>query len=284
MNPFAKRDSHSKTEVRTYKILTILSWLLVVITSIYYSFHAPHDDKYKGHNIWRQNSHHPTPFSLNNAIVAIYWIVLYILQAGYIWHLFSSNVDFVRAASNVGSHFILNNLLHFGFLMLWVRSRFWLAELLLVINFFNLSSLYFRHSNHSLSIHIPVVSGPLAWNFVAIFMTGAAMINSRDLPARILANVAIWGILVYGLFFLIIYKDYTMGFALTILTAALGAHQFHVKSIAFQWIFAFVIMALLFISTLAVAIPSAFGKEWDYTRHGPNTGEDRERAPLLEDN
>jgi hypothetical protein len=115
-------------------------------------------------------------------------------------------------------------------------------------------------------------------------MTGAAMINSRDLPARILANVAIWGILVYGLFFLIIYKDYTMGFALTILTAALGAHQFHVKSIAFQWIFAFVIMALLFISTLAVAIPSAFGKEWDYTRHGPNTGEDRERAPLLEDN
>ncbi len=146
-------------------------------------------------------------------------VILYILQAGYIWHLFSSNIDFVTAASNVGSHFIFNNLLHFGFLMLWVRSRFWLAELLLVVNFFNLSSLYLRHPNHPRSIHIPVVSGPLAWTYVAIFMDGAAMVNAKDLPARILANIAIWGILVYGIFFLVVYKDYTMGFALSILTA-----------------------------------------------------------------
>ncbi len=73
MNPFAKRDSHERWEVLTYKVFTILSWLLVVITSIYYSIHAPHDDKYKGRNIWSQNAHHPTPFSLNNAIVGIYW-------------------------------------------------------------------------------------------------------------------------------------------------------------------------------------------------------------------
>jgi len=115
-------------------------------------------------------------------------------------------------------------------------------------------------------------------------MTGAAMVNSRSLPARILANIAIWGILAYGLFFLVVFKDYTMGFALSILTVALGAHQFLVKSISLQWIFAFIIMALLFISTLAIAIPEAFGREFNFGRQGPGATEDRERAPLLEDN
>lgn len=67
-------------------------------------------------------------------------------------------------------------------------------------------------------IHIPVISGPLAWNFVALYLCGATAVNSNSLPARILANIAIWGVLVYGLFFLVVYKDYTMGFALSVLT------------------------------------------------------------------
>lgn len=90
--------------------------------------------------------------------------------------------------------------------MLFVRSHFVWAEVLVVINFFNLSSLYFRHNTHPRFIHIPVVSGPLAWNFVALYWNGAIAVNSHSLPARILANVAIWGILVYGLFFLVIFK------------------------------------------------------------------------------
>jgi hypothetical protein len=32
------------------------------------------------------------------------------------------------------------------------------------------------------------------------------MVNAHSLPARIAANVAIWGILVYGLFFLVTFK------------------------------------------------------------------------------
>lgn len=52
-----------------------------------------------------------------------------------------------------------------------------------------------------------------------LYTTGAAAVNAHSLPARILANIAVWGILVYGMFFLVAYKDYTIGFALTVLSA-----------------------------------------------------------------
>jgi hypothetical protein len=102
--------------------------------------------------------------------------------------------------------------------MLWVRGYFWPAELLLVVNFFNLTSLYFRHSTTPRFVHIPVVSAPYAWTFVALFWDGAAMVHARTLPARILANIAIWGILGFGGFFILAFKDYTIGFELAILS------------------------------------------------------------------
>lgn len=83
-------------------------------------------------------------------------------------HLFSNDIEKMNPACAVGSHFIANNLLHFAFIMLFVRSHFGWAELILIINFFNLSSLAFRHHSYPRFIHTPVVSGPLAWTFVAI--------------------------------------------------------------------------------------------------------------------
>lgn len=159
-----------------------------------------------------------TPFALNAIVTSIYWIVVLVLQAGYVWHLYSANEDFVKSAANVGSHFIFNNLLIFGFIMLWVRGSFWLGELLLIINLFNLISLYFRNSATPRFVHIPVVSAPFAWNYVAILWCGAAMVNAQTLIARIFANIAIWGILVFGAFFVYVFKDYTMGFELAILS------------------------------------------------------------------
>lgn len=284
-NPFARRESHPAQAIWTYKILTILTWLVLVIASVYYTFNKPDDDVKKWrHTIWGVNKAYPTPFAQNAIITSIYWIILFILQIGYVWHLFSTNADYVNAAAGVGSHFIVSNLLFFGFIMLFVRGHFWWSEVLLIVNFFNLSSLYFRHNTHPRFIHIPVVSGPLAWTFVALYWVGAIAVNATTLPARILANIAIWGILVYGLFFLVAYKDYTMGFALSILTASLGVGQFFTKTIAFQWIFAFVIMGVLFLATLAIAVPGIFGKEFTFRREGAVVPADQERAPLLEDN
>lgn len=283
INPFSKRDSHDAKTIWAYKILTILSWLLVVVTSVYYTFHSPHDvGKHVRHSIWGQNSAHHTAFALNSLIASIYWIVLFTLQVGYVWHLFSNNADYVNAAASVGSHFIFNNLLQFAFVMLFVRSHFVWAEIILIINFFNLTSLYFRHPATPRFVHLPVVSGPLAWTFVALYWNGAIAFNATGLASRIFANIAIWGILVYGLFFLATFGDYTMGFCLSVLAASLGVGQFLRQAIAFQWIFAFVIMGVLFISTLVIVIPGIMGKEIG-VRRSENT-EDTERAPLLADN
>jgi len=283
-NPFALRDTHNSQAVWTYKILTIVTWLVTVISSIYYTYGLPNDDRKAWRNsIWGHNRDIITPFSLNALITSLYWLTLFLLQIGYVWHLFSNNSDHVHAAASVGSHFIFNNLLQFGFVMLFVRGHFNWAEVLLVVNFFNLSSLYFRHNTHPRLIHIPVVTGPLAWTFVALYWNGAIAVNSNSLAARILANIAIWGILVYGMFFLVVYKDYTMGFALSILTASLGVGQFFTKVIAFQWIFAFTIMATLFVFTILIAVPGIFGKEFSVRRDQAVVPADQERAPLLDD-
>lgn len=284
-NPFAKRENFGKSSLLAYKILTIISWLLVVVTAVYYTFNAPADCKHEHrcHTIWGQNSAMRTPFALNAVVTGIYWIIMLVMQAGYIWHLYSANETFVKSAANVGSHFIINNLLVFGFIMLWVRGHFWPGELLLVINFLNLTAVYFRHSTTPRFVHIPVVSAPYAWNYVALLWDGAAMVNASSLPARILANVAIWGVLFFGAFFLFTFKDYTMGFQLAILSLALALGQLGTRAVALQWIFAFVIMACLLVLSAMVSVPGLFGQENSIRREGMVVESDRERQPLLDD-
>jgi len=280
-NPFAKREAHSTSAVRTHKFLTIVTWILAFIVSVYYTTHAPHDGYTIRRRIWDQNYAYPSAFTMNHVIADIFWIVLFILQIGYVTHLFSSNPETVHAAASVSSHFIVNNLLHFAFVMLFVRSHFHWAEVILILNFFNLSSLYFRHNSYPRFIHTPVVSGPLAWTFVAIYWNGALMVpHPAHLVPRIFGNVFIWSILAYGMFFIIIYNDYTMGFSLSVLAAAIGVAQFERKIIALQWIFSFVIMAILFIMTLTIAVPAWSGREFRWRRAPAG---DSERAPLLHD-
>ncbi|KAI9728063.1 MAG: hypothetical protein M1834_007779 [Cirrosporium novae-zelandiae] len=287
-NPFMKRERHGPRSILAYKVCTILSWLLLVIISIYYTVAPPddgkhtHEGKHGYRTIWGQNSAHHTPFAMNSVVTSLYWLVLFILQLGYVWHLYSSNEAWIISAANVGSHFIFNNLLLFGFVMLWVRAYFWVAELLLIINLSNLLALYYRYLNMPLLIHIPVTSGPLAWTFIAIFWDGAAATNAHSLAARIVANIFIWTILLFGFSFLMLHKDYTMGFCLSILTLALALSQFLTKVIALQWIFAFVIFGILFLLSLAVAIPGLFG-DFKFGRDQHVVSEDRERQPLLQD-
>ncbi len=74
-----------------------------------------------------------------------------------------------------------------------------------------------------------------------------------------------------------------MGFALSVLAASLGVAQFERQFIAFQWIFAFVIMAVLFVFTLTVAVPTWMGRDVPFGRR-QQPGADTERAPLLGEN
>lgn len=63
--------------------------------------------------------------------------------------------------------------------------------------------------------------------------------------------------------------------------AALGVAQFLTHAIAFQWIFAFIIMALLFVFSIIIGIPGLVGE--DVFKRGQIVSEDREREPLLQD-
>lgn len=255
VNPFSKREEFSPRSLAGYKFLTILSWLLLVVFSVYYTFAAPRDGQQHGaphyrHNrtIFGQNGQNYTPFHLSALLTSIYWIALFTLQLGYVQRLFSADAPSVAAAANVGSHFIFHNLLTFGFVMLWCRGRFWWAELLLIVDFFNLNSLYFRHPRTPSFVHVPAVAGPLAWVYVALLWDGAAMVHASSLPARIIANVAIWGILLVGFFFLAAYRDYAVGFCFSFLMA--GTHP-SCQNLFEGWPVQGVLTLLVFRSTCA---------------------------------
>lgn len=64
---------------------------------------------------------------------------------------------------------------------------------------------------------------------------------------------------------------------------ALGIHQVHLHVFALQWIFAFVITAILSLTSLAIMVPGAFGKELTFRWKGDIVGPDLERRPLLDD-
>jgi hypothetical protein len=55
-------------------VLTIITWLVSVLASIYYTFGKPLDDKEHWRNtIWGHNRDFPTPFALNALIASLYW-------------------------------------------------------------------------------------------------------------------------------------------------------------------------------------------------------------------
>jgi len=107
--------------------------------------------------------------------------------------------------------------------------------------------------------------------------------DRNHLAGRIVANLFIWGLLMLGAFFLVVFKDYTIGLELAILALSLALGQLANKVVAFQWIFAFIIAGVLFVFSLAVAAPKLFGAGRSARQEGAIVSEDRERAPLLDD-
>lgn len=124
----------------------------------------------------------------------------------------------VTAAANVASHFIVNNLLVFAFIMLWVRSYFWPAELILVVQLLTQSSAYWTHLGSPPFVHWPAIAGPYAWALTALFWNGAVAVHAHNLPSRVVANVFIWAIFLIGWVHIFAAKDYIFGYSLSILT------------------------------------------------------------------
>jgi len=275
-NPFA-RDTEGRTRnITAYKVTTLLSFLLQFVTTLYYQFNVAKDGHWH-HTIPGESWAHITPFTVSHVFMDIYWVVLWISQIVFVWHLFSRKDELIKASAAVGSHFILFNLLHFAWVMLWVRNHTIWSELILIINFFNVLSVYLRYSTAPRLIHLSVSVLPLVYIYFMILWNGAVAVHCHGLVCRIFANVAIWGIAVFAGFFLVAFKDYYVGFATAFLAAGLGVGQFFTKVIALQWPFAFAVMAVVFLSTLVVAVPGIFGT----TTGHEASGRSGERAPLL---
>lgn len=280
-NPFARRETHHASALNTYRVLVPLTWALVVVVGFYYSFHSP-DDVKKSKKIWKQGNKHKTPFTQNNTITEIYWILLLLSQLSYVWHLFSKDSALVAAAANVATHFILNNLFIFSWILLWTRNHFWGAEIILIAHFINQAITYWRHRGLPAFVHLSAVAGPYAWTLTALFWNGAVAVNSHNLPGRLVANVFIWVILVVGLGHIVTQQDYILGYALSFLTLSLAVKQISIKVIAFQWIFAFVIFAVFLVVSLYISGTKYSGRDSLFRRvAAPET--DRERQPLLND-
>ncbi|CAL5869423.1 uncharacterized protein PFLUO_LOCUS3652 [Penicillium psychrofluorescens] len=282
LNPFARRETHSSSALTTYRVLTIVSWALVVIVGIYYSLHSPDDVKHS-HNIWKQARKHTTPFSQNTVVTGIYWILLLLSQVSYVWHLFSKDAALVSAAANVAGHFILNNLFVFAWILLWTRNHFWGAEIIVIAHFIHQSVTYWRHPALPAFVHLPAVAGPYAWTLFAVFWNGAVAVHSHSLPARIVANIFIWVILFIGLGHIVRRQDYILGDCLSLLALSLAVKQFSVKIIALQWIFAFVIFGVFLVTSTYVASTKYYGRDSLFRRIAAPESSDRERQPLLND-
>lgn len=74
-NPFGKRDSHSNNSILVYKILTLITWILSLVVTVYYTLHRPDDGHTRNRKIWEQNHMYRTAFTLNPIITSIYWFV-----------------------------------------------------------------------------------------------------------------------------------------------------------------------------------------------------------------
>ncbi|EEH38656.1 hypothetical protein PAAG_08383 [Paracoccidioides lutzii Pb01] len=280
-NPFAKRETHTRNALNAYRILAPLSWLLVVVVGIFYSIHKP-DDVAHGHTVWEQTQKHPTPFSQSSVVTGIFWITLLISQLGYIANLFSSEPLKVTAAANVASFFVLNNLFVLTFILLWVRSRFWGAEIIDIANLISQSIVYWKHQGLPLDIHLPAVAGPYAWTLSTLFWNGAVAIGGDSTAKRIMANIFIWTLFVFGQGHIAHRGDFAYGYALSLLTLSLALKQFSLKIISLQWIFAFVIFAVFFVTSLSTSVARYKNRDFFFRNLAePADATDRERQPLL---
>lgn len=146
---------------------------------------------------------------------------MYTLQFTYVTQLFIGSSESVKSATNISPFFIMHNLLMFGFIHLWCRSYFWQALLLAVVNWLQLTVGYFRYPNSPNSQHVAVFAMPLAFAYVTLFWDGACAVHAHHVGARIVANVFVWFWVVYGGFYLVVFKDWAMGFSLSVLAAGM---------------------------------------------------------------
>ncbi|KAI9370638.1 hypothetical protein BJX61DRAFT_81543 [Aspergillus egyptiacus] len=281
-NPFARHESHGSYLLAAYRFLAPLSWVLVVVTGIFYSIHSP-SDVYDGHSIWSQFRHHFTGFTVNTIVVQIYWMLVLVGQLNYFFHLFSRGEAVVTRTANIASYYILNNLFVFAWILLWTRNHFWGAEVILIAHFIHQHLVFWRIRTLPPPSHLSVVAAPYAWTLLTLFWNGSVAVNKHNPAADIAANIFIWIIFVLGAVHMFLTADDLLGYSLSFLSLGLAVEQYDHKHIPRQWIFAWVIFAVFFVDSLYITATKYIGRPVWWRRDVEPESSDPEKAPLLDD-
>lgn len=235
-------------QLNAYKFTSVITLLLSIYGSLTYTG-IP-----EGHISF-------TPYTSSDFLLFIYWGVLYLWQIVYIVQIFFPDEYRISIISVVGWHFPIFNVLTYIWAEFFSSGHFFLSEITLILNFFNILVLYFAHKTFSLRplgnwllIHVPIVALPMAWLLNAIFWNGAVWLHIHKTWGRILANVFIWNFLLVPGFFLLVFNDWATGLGFSYLLFALAIGQLENKVFALQWIFAFTIAGTLLVWSVVAAI------------------------------
>lgn len=280
-NPFARRDSHGRKTLFAYRALGPLSWLVVVVSSLYYTIAQP-DRFFNESPVGSQMDINPTLFSQSAVVTGIYWVILLVSQLGYLAQLWSSNAEKLVAATNVAPYYVLNNIFVLAFTQLWIHSKFWGAEVIDIANLLSQGTLYWKYPGLPTSIHLPAIAGPYAWTISALFWNGAVAVPGEDtLAKRVVANIFIWVFFFVGQGHIIHRSDHQFGYSVSLLSLSLALKQLSLKIISLQWIFAFIIFGLLLVSSVNSSTTRYYNRSFFYRSRAEPEIPDREREPLL---
>lgn len=263
----------ASNDLLSHKVATVISWLLAVYVSVKY---------FLGSN---PHHHSETPFSASPLLITVYWIVFSVWQIAFVTQIFLPAADSPNVTSRtqltkqVGWHFTVFNLGVFAWSILFAKKHYFLSEIVLVFNFVNILLLYFTHKTYAIKplsnwllVHFPTAALPLSWLFFAIFYNGVVLFHVKHFIGRVIANVTIWMFLFVPGFFVVAFNDWAVGLSSSALVFSLGLGQMFTKIFALQWIFAFIISALLLVASVLAAFTGSFTKVVNL-----------ESAPLLEE-
>lgn len=290
----------SSGSLLTHKFVTTVALVLAIYGNLRYALgRAPIEKNPEDDPFFRVGF---TPFTANILVVLIYWGVLHLLQISFVLQYFfpeeqpgeraqSSTIGNIlqggqptrlEVADHVGWHFTVFNFLQFFWTLLFVHGHYIWSEIFVILNFFNILTLYVAHKTYAIKplsnyalIHLPTAALPFSWLLYLLFWNGAVVVGSNGLVARIIANIFVWDFLLVPTILLILYRDWAVGFSSAALQLALALGQLFTKIFALQWIFAFIIAGLLFAFSLAVLSADLR----DSKKSSAST--DAENAPLI---
>lgn len=124
----------------------------------------------------------------------------------------------MNLAANAAPYFILNNLFILAWVLLWVRSHFWPAEVFVIASFINQHALFWRIRSLPPLSHLAVVAAPYAWTLYSLFWTGAAAARVHTPASEIAASVFLWILFVIGTVHMFAKADALLGYSFSLLT------------------------------------------------------------------